>query len=129
MNEQFKAKLLEWMSGLEKAGVAAVEFSKNELPDLFKQITVFGAYKHGFWLGVGVFIWLLMAVAFTWAYSVCARNKDGKVDENVIGPIAAMCFFGFLIGLIFVACNVSDFIMAVWAPKLYIIEYMKDFIK
>lgn len=125
MNNELQSKILEWMNGLEKAGTKAIEFGSGQLPELLQQVVTYGVIKHSTMTLLGA------ALLVFGVYCVRRGRDEYRSDQYSSGEILyfILATLSFLFGIILMIDNMDKALMAAFAPKLYIVEYLRALVK
>lgn len=107
------------------AAEAAGKFAVEQLPDIAQQYVTYIAILNGFWLVFGLVLLVGTPMFVRW---LC-KDGDGFGSPSpsqgfVIGLFCA-AFPSFLI----LAINLKDFILAVFAPKILLIQWAATLVK
>jgi hypothetical protein len=130
MNEQMKAKVMEWIAGLEKAGTAAVELGKQEIPAFLKEVV---AYKITEGLIIIGFLASLSAFLIFITRHLIAVHKKNSADQlyydGDLGVMAVFSGAGAIVTLYAASLYFLDVLKAYIAPRLFIIEWLRELVK
>ena len=135
MNEQLQLAVNTLIQTSLNAIDKGTTFLSNQIPEaiqqllLWKAIASFIEFSSGIFIIGGIFAWLIYQYKY-WTTTItdeCGTTKQRISLEN--GPFVLLnlfCAVPLLYG--------SDYINLIWlkiwiAPKLYLIEYAKDFLK
>lgn len=122
--QKWSEQLLQW---LQQAG----ELASNEVPEIAKQIAVYGFASNAvtaLFLLVGIVITIKLA-KFSW------NSFPSEVDFDTEGKAAGYAIFGVgnLIVTVVLFCNLAHYteraVFAFFAPKVYVIEYLTQLLK
>lgn len=99
----------------------AKAFAAAELPELFKEIVAYGVWSNGIYIAIGV---VLLITGVICTRKALKLKSHDEMDEQMAFAITALV--SLVIGIVSVAANISSFIQATVAPRLYLIEYFKE---
>ena len=135
MNEQLQLAI----STLIKTSLNAIDkgttFLSNQIPEVLQQLllwkatTSFIKFSYGIFIIGGIFAWLIYQYKY-WV-TIVEDHWGSKVRriEGDKGPVALLNILLF-IPLLYGSHFISLTWLQIWiAPKLYLIEYSKDFLK
>jgi hydrogenase-4 membrane subunit HyfE len=123
MKAELEQKSVELLGWLEQAIKTSADFGAEQIPLFIQELLL---YK--FWMslgGFGISIFALIASIYT-AYKFiqwCLKN-------NVYEAMGVVLFWFIPIVIsIYCICSNTDWVMIKLAPRLYLLEYVKDMIK
>lgn len=138
-SEQLKAQLLSVVQGAIDAGKNAIDFTYQQAPLLIEEIIKYAIWSKGSILVLALFIGLLglylNRVAVGKIKEIKAKNEAegyGHRDFwNTEWSIMAIVppLITTAVSLIIIWNTASDFIKALVAPRLYLIEYVAELVK
>jgi len=128
MNEEIKKDLLErlikYLDSLEQAISSSQNFAADQAPEVIKEIITWGIVR-----GLGTFA-VSMGIIFFIVKMINKAHKINHDDREFVIPVSyvvgGIIFLGaFIHGInsFFNACQ------AMIAPRLYILEYIKELVK
>lgn len=107
------------------AAEAAGKFAMEQLPDIAQQYVTYIAIYSGVCLLLGLII-LIGCPFIGWRMT---KDSDGySAPPDWFGLIMGGVI-GTVIGGIIIAANLSKFILAVWAPKILLIQWAAELVK
>ena len=135
MNEQLQQAISQLITTSLVAINKGATFLSDQIPEviqqllLWKAITSFSEFSYGIFIIGGIFAWLIYQYKY-WTTNI--TDEWGTTKQRISlenGPFVLLnlfCAVPLLYG--------SDYINLIWlkiwiAPKLYLIEYAKDFLK
>ena len=128
MNEQLSNALAEVLKSSKDGVVSIALYAQQQAPELAKQIVAWG-------LAVSIF-WSIAIPAIIFAiWKVCERiRRQIKLSGNYDGSeflIPYSIIGGVITAILIIVwfCELQQIIQCVVAPKLYLIDYIKEFIK
>lgn len=114
---------------------ASVEFVKEQAPDVANQIIAWGAAQAIFWTVVGA----VMIVAATIGWTLVIKFSKKPLYDNYHSwserqiarfvPTLVLSIFFTIAGIASVITNLQTYLMIQYAPKVYLLMYLKDLIK
>lgn len=122
---QIKDKLIDYMVGVEDGVKQLVDFSSEQIPLLVQEIVTFSVIQAGIYSVISLALAGFSTAVVT--YSVKSLRKeldnDGMWGMLVLSSIAmVVSFFTGISCLIFA-------LKAYFAPRLFMLEYIREFIK
>jgi len=125
MKTENEDKIIETLLGYtERASEftgSIVEWVQQQAPDLANEIVVYGRASSTISVALGIFLFFFVVVLFSiLVYKKACGDSFGAASLISIFPIMGG---GFLI-----AHNLRECIQSWFAPKLYLLNYLKDFI-
>lgn len=124
MNEKIENNLDQIIAYLHEGVKTAGDFVVEQTPLLVQEILTYNLIYHGSLMGLGIFIAVMM-ISLTLRFWPKIDWDDGDhVMSFLIGSIAG---WGLSLGLIF--CNIFVVIKIIFAPRLYLLEYISGLIK
>jgi hypothetical protein len=114
----FLDKLIQYLNSVEG-------FAKEQLPDFVNQFLTYEMYKASLWFYSLLVILILLVLAQSYSMHKTMDKKSGEEWVPVV-------FFTGLIGtIVLIACisNFLDMKKIEMAPKVYLIEEFKDYLK
>lgn len=122
---QIKDKLIDYVVGVEDGVKQLVDFSSEQIPLLVQEIVTFSVIQAGIYSVISLALAGFSTAVVT--YSVKSLRKeldnDGMWGMLVLSSIAmVVSFFTGISHLIFV-------LKAYFAPRLFMLEYIREFIK
>jgi len=115
---QIAQKVIAWMEGTEN-------FTSDQAPDVVNQLILYARINHTLW----IFLSIVIVFVCYKTYMHCAKKTQNvRVDQETL-YFSAM-IISVIFGIIFFinACSSIDSSLQVWfMPKVYVLEYFKDF--
>lgn len=122
MTEELQKKLVEIITKAQEVGHDAFIFTKEQVPDVLHQLVVYHLASKVFWSLLGL---VLLAPFFFLMRYVIKHNKD----EEPWGLLLGFSFLLAVAGALSFLWNVDD-VLKIWlAPKVFLLEYARDFIR
>lgn len=123
MNEETKKLLHDYLTKILEGAERGADFVMEQAPEVAKEIVAYGravetAYVVGF----------LLAVLIPIAIAPWAIRKLRQIDNEAAG-FAAFLMIPALLGTLSLFQCLSEFMKVWFAPRLYLIEYIKDLVK
>ena len=135
MNEQLQLAVSTLIQTSLNAIDKGTTFLSNQIPEVIQQLLLWKAvasfieFSSGIFIIGGTFAWLIYQYKY-WTTTIETKwetTKQRISGEN--GPFVLLNFF-FIIPLIYGSSCINLIWLQIWiAPKLYLIEYAKDFLK
>lgn len=97
------------------------DFAGSQLPDVAQQILRYERVIAYMWLAVS------LAILGLGIFFLCRAIK-GSDDDYLPFFVGGAVFFGGM-GLLLFFCNLSELVQMQVAPKLYLLTYLRDFLK
>lgn len=113
----FGEQLLEWL----KDGSV---FVKDQAPLICQEIVRFGQAQYALFCALGVFLTLISIAMLLFAHK---KLKRPWPDDFVLTSIFSI--IGIIGGIVVITCNLYYLLMTIYAPRLYLIQELKEFIK
>lgn len=135
MNEQLQLAVNTLIQTSLNAIDKGTTFLSNQIPEviqqllLWKAITSFIEFSSGIFLIGGIFAWLIYQYKY-WTTEIegTYKSKELRIEEDR-GSLSLLNIF-LIIPLIYGSSCINLIWLQIWiAPKLYLIEYAKDFLK
>lgn len=121
MNEQLQNVTAETLEILKQYLQGVGNLAQEQAPLLCQEIVEYGTIIHG----LGVFGGVAMFVVGLILMIGCIKRVE---SNEVWGVGIGAGAIGMVLGGMMFVINISQFLMAVFAPRLYVLEYIKDFI-
>ena len=135
MNEQLQLAVSTLIQTSLNAIDKGTTFLSNQIPEviqqllLWKAITSFIEFSSGIFLIGGIFAWLIYQYKY-WTTTI--EDEWGTTKQRIWledGPLVLLNLF-CAIPLLYGSTCINLIWLQIWiAPKLYLIEYAKDFLK
>jgi hypothetical protein len=114
-------QIMEWIR-------QGVETAKEQMPQVAAEIVKLGIWSCWYWIGISILLLIIGSIVFKSGFR--ASLSDHDVDDEDIGLArmfsgAAMELLGLGISLV----NIGDLVSIYIAPKLYVLNYLKEFLK
>ena len=135
MNEQLQLAVSTLIQTSLNAIDKGTTFLSNQIPEviqqllLWKAISSFIEFSSGIFIIGGIFAWLIYQYKY-WKTTVKTTWGEKKVRLlSETGPFSLLNIF-LIIPLLYGSSCINLIWLQIWiAPKLYLIEYAKDFLK
>lgn len=122
VNDELNAKLLEIVTDIQTNATAAKSVLMTEIPEVITQWMNYELYSSIFWLTISVIILSFNLLVYLFK-DRSTYDDDEKLCLYVISTIISTIWF------IVVACiQISEITQIIFAPKIWIIEHLKDII-
>ena len=135
MNEQLQLAVSTLIQTSLNAIDKGTTFLSNQIPEVIQQLLLWKAvasfieFSSGIFIIGGIFAWLIYQYKY-WTTTVTTewgKKKVRLLDDA--GPFSLLNIF-LIIPLIYGSSCINLIWLQIWiAPKLYLIEYAKDFLK
>lgn len=133
MNEQMNNAIVEVINKVTSGVEGAIEFSKEQIPDVLEQLLMWNMCESIMWLVIGlVLVVTSVKMFFGWnsrkkvilSSDYCGEDKE---DLQTIWWVVLIVIG--VAGIPFVIYNTLEIIKIIVAPKLYLLEYAADLVK
>ena len=135
MNEQLQLAVSTLIQTSLNAIDKGTTFLSNQIPEVIQQLLLWKAvasfieFSSGIFIIGGIFAWLIYQYKY-WTTTVTTewgKKKVRLLDDA--GPFSLLNIF-LIIPLLYGSSCINLIWLQIWiAPKLYLIEYAKDFLK
>lgn len=98
-----------------------VEWSLEQAPEVIHQLLLYKTIVYG----LTVFVALIIAGIATWAAIQCKNANSYSTEQDMFGLMAMTTGF---ISMVLLLTNVHLLLKILIAPKVWLLEYIKDFI-
>ena len=135
MNEQLQLAVSTLIQTSLNAIDKGTTFLSNQIPEVIQQLLLWKAiasfieFSSGIFLIGGIFAWLIYQYKY-WTTEIegTYKSKELRIEEDR-GSLSLLNIF-LIIPLIYGSSCINLIWLQIWiAPKLYLIEYAKDFLK
>ena len=135
MNEQLQLAVSTLIQTSLNAIDKGTTFLSNQIPEVIQQLLLWKAiasfieFSFGIFLIGGIFVWLIYQYKY-WVTIV--EDPWGEKVRRIEGDKGAVALLNILlfIPLLYGSSCINLIWLQIWiAPKLYLIEYAKDFLK
>ena len=135
MNEQLQLAVSTLIQTSLNAIDKGTTFLSNQIPEVIQQLLLWKAiasfieFSSGIFLIGGIFTWLIYQYKY-WTTEIegTYKRKELRIEEDR-GSLSLLNIF-LIIPLIYGSSCINLIWLQIWiAPKLYLIEYAKDFLK
>ena len=135
MNEQMQLAVSTLIQTSLNAIDKGTTFLSNQIPEVIQQLLLWKAiasfieFSSGIFIIGGSFAWLIYQYKY-WTTEIEGNyiSKKLRIEEDS-GPLSILNLF-LIIPLIYGSSCINLIWLQIWiAPKLYLIEYAKDFLK
>jgi hypothetical protein len=123
MNEQLQAALTEVLKATTNTAGQAKDFLLGQLPDVVQQLLHYNFVWSLIWWGFGA---LLLLGGLAWGLGFLRAAV--KHDDGDYASVALVGVAPIVVGFIFLLEN-FDWLKIWLAPKLYLLDYVKTFVK
>lgn len=105
------------------------DFIIRETPLMIQDLIMCKRIEHTFYVGAGL-LFLLMTILIVYKIAKKAQKaKAADIEGTYIGITWLSGFLGFFISFSLIIVNVDTFIKIWFAPKIYLLEYIKGLLK
>lgn len=130
MNEQLQKVLADIITRVTSGADAVVEFSKQQLPEVLKQLLIWEfTYSLCTWLiTFGVVLGYIWWMSIKWTWWIKNKTTTTIATDNQYSIITFIWSIAAVVSLIMLFNNLDW--LKIWvAPKLYLLEYAASLIK
>ena len=135
MNEQLQLAVSTLIQTSLNAIDKGTAFLSNQIPEVIQQLLLWKAvasfieFSSGIFIIGGIFAWLIYQYKY-WTTTVTTTWGTKKIRLYAeAGPFSLLNIF-LIIPLLYGSSRINLIWLQIWiAPKLYLIEYAKDFLK
>ena len=135
MNEQLQLAVSTLIQTSLNAIDKGTAFLSNQIPEVIQQLLLWKAvasfieFSSGIFIIGGIFAWLIYQYKY-WTTTVTTTWGTKKIRLYAeAGPFSLLNIF-LIIRLLYGSSRINLIWLQIWiAPKLYLIEYAKDFLK
>lgn len=128
--EQLTDRLINSIDHVAAWVESAESMASEQAPLVADEIVRFGVWSHGAGVAVGV-LSIPAAIVLVYVGIVMFRRYD-RTRNEACSMLGAFCsvfsVVVFVIGVVMASMNAVSFIKAVAAPRLYILEYLRELI-
>ena len=136
ISTELQKQLLDVVEAAKKVGADIYNFAKAQAPELVKEIIQWGIAYNLFWVVMGIVGGVFLYFIFKKMLAYIKKNKDAVYDSGDInGSHAAVfgfCVVLFVIGIFTLVSffgHATPLLKAIFAPRLYLIDYVSEVIK
>ena len=135
MNEQLQLAVSTLIQTSLNAIDKGTTFLSNQIPEVIQQLLLWKAiasfieFSYGIFIIGGIFAWLIYQYKY-WTTTI--ETEWGTTKQRISGDNGAYVLLNLLlvIPLLYGSSCINLIWLQIWiAPKLYLIEYAKDFLK
>ena len=135
MNEQLQLAVSTLIQTSLNAIDKGTTFLSNQIPEVIQQLLLWKAiasfieFSSGIFIIGGIFAWLIYQYKY-WTTTIESKWGEKKVRFlSETGPFSLLNIF-LIFPLLYGSSCINLIWLQIWiAPKLYLIEYAKDFLK
>lgn len=120
MKEELIRKLVEVIDLTKEGAIKGAEVAQKEFPSLCDEICRFGLWKNIMFGGISILV-----VLITTTSSILIYNRSCWTHDAIMISIT-LCSIGGIAALISVIVHIHNILKIFLAPKLYIIDYIKE---
>lgn len=96
----------------------AKAFASQEIPELLKEVIVYGRAVNTFYILVGLAFFVVAGIFVRMALKT--KSEDAQFGGSILALVVSVIGAGFFFA------NLSQAIKAWFAPRLYLIDYFKE---
>lgn len=127
MNQEINDKLMQYLGSLEGAVETAIDFSKEQAPQVIRELVEYTIAYNG--LIVGLSAAVIMLSLLVNAVVILARNKLCKNEPGLPVAISLIVSAFTVVPALTVLSNCLPDLMKAWfAPRLFVLEYIADMV-
>ena len=126
MNPELQKQLADMLAKLTDATTGAVTWASAQIPPLVTEKIALGRAEESLWMAFSIALFIGAAICSVMLWR-SALSGEG-MDEDTC---AAICFGQlvlFALGLLPVYWNLHSFLLVWFAPRLYIVEWLKTMV-
>ena len=129
MDSELKKRSLALLDGAEKAGKDLYSFVQEQAPELCDEIV-----NYGFWSNLLIWLLCMIIIGLTCLYTYkIYKNKESRElfesgDSMMLCIMLPMSWSISIVALLVSTFRAGKTIKALVAPRLYVLEYLKDLI-
>lgn len=97
----------------------AVEFGKDQMPDVARQIVFFGIISSAMWI---LLLASLLAIAWFRVRPWLIERFERDDDDFTALLTSIFTVFGSVVATVLIVVSIQFLLMAIFAPKIYIIK-------
>ena len=126
MNEQLSSALADILKAGKDGVVNIALYAQQQAPDLARQVVSWGFWIGVFWCVSSPIIICAIWVFFRWMKE---KLKDVPDNEDVLIPLFMISGAVTVVFIVVFFSEAENIVQCLIAPKLYLIEYFKQFVK
>jgi len=116
---QIAQKMITWMEGTEN-------FVSDQAPDVVNQLILYARINHTLWIFLSAAIVFACYKIFKYCLEKIEQNIRYKEETSYYSIMTISAILG-IIFLIFAGNSIESSLQAWFMPKVYVLEYFKDF--
>lgn len=127
MNEELQRKLIEYLSKIEGGIERAVDFSAEQVPLVIQELIQWTIVEHTIYAAT----WGCLAMFFVMLLGLCIIRREKWDPEDPTFPVLFIGIPSFVCATLTgaqVVINGSVALKAYLAPRLFVLEYLKDLV-
>lgn len=128
MKEHFEQKGMELLTWLEESIKSGAAFAGNQIPLFIQDLLRYNFWTSLIMFSVG-FVWAVFTLGLVWKSFFSKNSIEFSDDDFGKGLVV---FFMLLLGSVFspmIMTKNTDWFKISVAPRVYLVDYMKDQIK
>lgn len=122
MNEELQKQLAEMLAKLMTFAEDGAKWAGEQIPPLVREKIALGRAEESVWMAVSVGLLLAGVV-------IAVKTWPWMVDNLDYGPTPLVTAVAVLPGIIAVSGNLHGFLLVWFAPRLYIVEWLRTLIQ
>lgn len=135
LKERLKESAADLINWTEKAAGKGSDFIAEQAPLVVKEVLAWNIWSSVVWIGIAASVWVVLF--WFWRY-VIKLTKDweeytprGGTSDRTAGRIASFCLAAgwTIVSVLIISTQVMDITKAVVAPRLVILEMLKEVLK
>lgn len=125
MNEELKAKLLTYLASLEGAVKGAGEFAAEQAPLVVQEYVLYMRVTSTLSMLLAGFFFVIVLLVLRWF----ATASEHDIKGNAGGGAVVVMVAAFAFGAAVTAANVSTCIKSYVAPRILVLDYIREQVK
>lgn len=124
MNKQTENQLNYILQYIESGVKQTEDFAAEQVPLIIQEILMYNGFVSGLLCVLSITALVIMF------FAVIGKGWFKNIDKDMVDITSVILFFPLIFPLIVILfLNVSSFLKIVFAPRLYLIEYVSNLIK
>lgn len=123
MNEEIKQKLITYLQHLESAVTSTGDFVAEQAPLVVQEYVLYSRVYSTIPVVIALVLMCTLAINIRWFIKTDITKEGGEAETIVRGAIGFLCF---LFGPITLSNNLDKCIKSWCAPRILVIDYIKE---